>query len=77
MFEKPFWTIKNGGMFGDDDRVLTLMDLLDLNDRLIPIEFDSNRDYLAHKDYAMYRALREDQRKTSLLFLREALSEAR
>lgn len=77
MFERPFWTIKNGGMFGDDDRVLTLMDLLDLNDRLIPIEFDDDRNYLSPKDYAMYRGLREDQRKTSLMFLGEALSEAR
>lgn len=76
MFERPFWTIKNGGMFGDDDRVLTLTDLLDLNDRFIPIEFDDNRDYLSPKDYTTYRALREGQRETSLTFLGEALSEA-
>ncbi|WP_270404875.1 polysaccharide pyruvyl transferase family protein [Candidatus Collinsella stercoripullorum] len=73
LFERPFWTIKNGGMFGDDDRVLTLMDSLALNDRLIPIEFDSCRDYLEPLDFAECRNRRKVLRSESLSFLRDAL----
>lgn len=74
LFERPFWTIKNGGMFGDDDRVLTLMDSLSLDDRLIPIEFEPHRDYLKQKDFTECRACRQELRKDSLSFLKKALN---
>lgn len=54
IYNKKFWTIKNGGMFDSDDRVLTLVHNLDLEDRLIPIEFDDNFDYLKTKNYDLY-----------------------
>lgn len=72
LYGKDFWTIKNGGMFGDDDRVLTLTGSLDLNDRLIPIEFDPNRNYLAKKDYTTYVRLREDLRDKTMRYLKQA-----
>jgi hypothetical protein len=75
MYEKPFWTVKNGSMFEDDDRVLTLMDSLDLKDRLTPISFDPNKDYLAKKDYSAYRRLRHELREISFAFLRKALED--
>ncbi len=54
IFKKNFWVIKNGGMFGSDDRVLTLVKALDLEDRLIPIEYDETFNYLKEKDYSTY-----------------------
>lgn len=62
IFKKNFWTVKNGGMFGDDDRVLSLMKRLDLQDRLIAIQFDANFDYMCSKNYENYnRNLKQEQ----------------
>lgn len=57
IFRKKFYTIKNGGMYGDDDRVLTLMNSLKIMDRLIPYEFDDNYDYLKDVNYSEYETL--------------------
>ena len=73
IYKKRFWTIKNGGMFGDDDRVRTLMDNLDLNDRLITMNFDKDFDYLQDKDYANYEKLLYKMQQKSMKYLDEAL----
>lgn len=73
IYKKCFWTIKNGGMFGDDDRVITLMENLDLKDRLISMNFDNNFDYLQEKNYKNYERLLHIMRQKSMTYLDENL----
>lgn len=54
IYRKKFFTVKNGGMFGDDDRVKTLIEQLGIEERLIPIKFNESYDYLAPVDYSIY-----------------------
>ena len=75
IYRKKFWTVKNGGMFGNDDRVKTLMYLLDLEDRMIPIEFDDCFDYLKEKDYNKYDRLLEKEQERAYKYLKKALIE--
>ena len=73
IYRKKFWTIKNGGMFGDDDRVKTLMHLLDLEDRLISIRFNDTLDYLHEKDYMMYETRLGQEREKAYKYLKKVL----
>lgn len=73
IYGKKFWTIKNGGMYGEDDRVLTLMNKLDLEDRLIPIEFNKEFDYLKDKDYSYYSKLLIKEQEKAIDYLNCAL----
>ena len=73
IYRKKFWTVENGGMFGNDDRVKTLMYLLDLEDRMIPIEFDDSFDYLKQKDYDKYEHLLEKEQEKAYGYLNKAL----
>lgn len=75
LYGKDFWTIKNGGMFGDDDRVLTLTGQMDLDDRLVSLEFDPHKDYLEKKNYGTYLKMRKRLRDKSMRFLEEATKE--
>ena len=77
IYRKKFWTVKNGGMFGNDDRVKTLMHLLDLEDRMIPIEFDGAFDYLKEKDYDRYERLLEKEQEKAYKYLKKALIDRR
>ena len=54
IYKKDFITIKNGGMYGEDDRVLTLLEELKLTDRLIPYDFKEDFDYMKNVDYSEY-----------------------
>ena len=54
IYQKKFFTIKNGDMYKEDDRVLTLLDSLGLMNRLIPYEYDRNFDYLQDINYQNY-----------------------
>lgn len=74
IYKKCFWTIKNGGMFGDDDRVLTLIEQLNLEDRLISDEFNSKFDYQKKPSYDDYDERVKSMRIKALRFLEEALS---
>ncbi len=75
IYRKKFWTIKNGGMFGDDDRVKTLIDQLHISERLIPMQFDGNFDYLQMPDYSVYEKELPKLRKKSVDFLLGALKD--
>lgn len=75
IYRKKFWTVKNGGMLGNDDRVKTLMYLLDLEDRMIQIEFDDGFDYLKEKDYARYELLLGKEQERAHKYLKMALVE--
>lgn len=54
IYKKDFITVKNDGMYGDDDRVITLLEQLNMEDYLIPYDFDEKYDYLGKVDYSNY-----------------------
>lgn len=54
IYHKIFYTLKNGGMYGDDDRVKTLLSQLEIESRLIEPNFDPSFDYLKKFDYSGY-----------------------
>lgn len=73
IYQKSFWTIKNGGMFGDDDRVKTLIEQLGLESRLISMEFDDKKDYMEKPDYGIYKGKLKQLQKVANAYLDEAL----
>lgn len=73
IYNKKFITIKNGGMYGDDDRVITLLNQLEMMDRLIPHIFDENFDYMKDIDYSKYNEKVNKLSKISEDYLRKSL----
>lgn len=73
IYRKKFWTIKNGAMLKDDDRVLTLMNNLDLIDRLIPIQFNKGFDYLKEKSYLNYEKELKIMQTKSIEYLKRCV----
>lgn len=73
IYRKKFYVIKNGGMYGNDDRVKTLIDKLGIQDRLIKYEFDENFDYLANVDYSKYEKLLPEEQKQADDYLKKAI----
>lgn len=73
IYNKKFWTLKNGGMYGDDDRVKTLINQLGIQDRLIIPSFKDDIDYLCSIDYKEYNKKLEILKEKSINFLKEAL----
>ena len=58
-------------MFGDDDRVITLLKQIGMEDRLIKYDFDENFDYLKDIDYSNYDILLPKLQKKANKFLEE------
>lgn len=54
IYRKKFITVKNGDMYGTDDRVITLLTQLGLEDRLMKFDFDNNYNYLQDVNYSSY-----------------------
>lgn len=54
IFRKKFWIIKNGGMYGEDDRVFTLLNQLEILDRWIEPIFKTDFDYFKKCNYTNY-----------------------
>jgi len=75
IYRKNFWTLKNGGMFGDDDRVKTLVEKLHIEDRLILPNFDKNFNYLEKPNYSLYENSFKHLVKSSNEYLEKALSD--
>ena len=73
VYRKPFWTVKNGGMFGDDDRVLTLAATLNIEDRVCPIAFDNEVDYLSSPNWGNYEKALAAERIRAYAWLARAL----
>lgn len=73
IYRKPFWTVKNGGMFGDDDRVLTLVSSLGIENRLCPIAFDDDWDYLSAPNWIPFENALAEEREKSISWLSGAL----
>lgn len=76
IYKKNFWIMKNGGMYGDDDRVLTLVKELSLENRLIIPDFDDNFDYLRSVDYKQYDKNLIRLKNKSVNYLIEALGDS-
>lgn len=65
IYRKKFYCLKNGGMYGDDDRVRTLLEQLDMMNRLIEFNYDNNFDYLKDVNYEKYeKSLKPLQEKS-------------
>ena len=73
IYKKNFWVLKNGDMYGDDDRVKTLINQLGIEDRLILPKFDSNINYMENVNYTKYDKHLPFLREKSLQYLKEAL----
>lgn len=71
IYRKKFITIKNGEMYGNDDRVITLLSQMDMMDRLIPYEFDDKFNYLSNVDYSKYDESIKKLREKSMKFINE------
>ncbi len=71
IYKKNFYVLKNGEMFGNDDRVRTLVSTLGIEDRLIDYNYDSNYDYMENVDYTKYNKLLPEEQKKSERYLKE------
>lgn len=71
IYKKRFFTIKNGEMYGDDDRVLTLLQSLDMMERLIPYDFDEKVNYMSEVDYSKYDNSIKKLRETAEDFIQK------
>lgn len=71
--KKKFWVLKNGGMYTTDDRVITLVNQLCIENRLIEPEFDDNKDYFEEVDYRNYEENLKVLREQSLNYLKNCL----
>lgn len=75
IYRKKFITIKNGGMYGNDDRVKTLLSQLGMEDRLIPFVFDESYNYLQDINYEKYDKQLPDLRERSLKYIKENIED--
>lgn len=73
IYRKKFWVVKNGGMYENDDRVMTLLTDLSITDRLIELPFDEEFDYMKPVDYINYDKRIKDLKNKSQMFLKKAL----
>lgn len=74
VYNKCFWVVKNGNMFITDDRVPTLVRSLDLEDRVVNINFDNEFDYLQQKDYSKYYELLAEERTKALNYIKQSFA---
>lgn len=73
IYRKKFFVIKNGNMYSTDDRVITLVNELAIENRLIEPNFDSNCNYFEDVDYNQYEKNLSRLQKESIDFLRGSL----
>ena len=73
IYRKKFIVVKNGGMYGDDDRVKTLLEQLNMNDRLIPYTFDETYNYLSSVDYSEYDSNLPKLKKKSIDYINKEI----
>ena len=73
IYRKKFFVIKNGNMYTTDDRVLTLINQLGIENRLIEPKFDDYFDYFDDVDYEKYDDNLKKLKKISIKYLKESL----
>lgn len=71
IYKKKFIVAKNGGMFGDDDRVKTLLKQLNMEKRLLTPDFEPEYNYLEEVDYNDYDKKINKLKKESIEYLKE------
>lgn len=69
IYKKDFITVKNGGMYGDDDRVITLLKQLNMMEQLIPFNFEENFNYLRKVNYSNYEKNIKEIREKSINYI--------
>ena len=74
IYRKNFWILKNGGMYSNDDRVKTLINQLNIPDRLVVPEYDDKFDYLCNVQYDAYEESLKQLKNKSTNYLKEALN---
>ena len=77
IYRKKFFCLKNGGMYGDDDRVRTLLEQLNMMDRLIEYNFDDSFDYFSDVDYYKYEESIKPLKKKSQEYLEKSLKDVK
>lgn len=75
IYKKNFFVIKNGEMFGRDDRVKTLIEQLQIEDRMIPPVFDAAYDYMQVVDYTAYNKQLPILRMEAINYLKSEIIE--
>ncbi|MDD3615294.1 MAG: polysaccharide pyruvyl transferase family protein [Lachnospiraceae bacterium] len=75
IFRNRFITVKNGNMYGSDDRVLTLLKQMKLENRLMSFSFNNNYNYLEEVDYTDYESVISGLKEKSLTYLKNSLEE--
>lgn len=75
IYRKNFFVIKNGSMFGKDDRVITLLTQLHMLERLIPMEYVEEFDYLSKIDYTEYSNIIEKGKKECFNYLKAIIGD--
>ena len=73
VFKKTFWIVNNGDMLKSDDRVMTMISSLGLEDRLISYEYDETIDYFASVDYSKFVIRLNGERKKSVEYLKHSI----
>lgn len=73
IYGKKFFCLKNGGMYGDDDRVRTLLEQLDMTNRLITYNYNESFDYLCSVDYEKYCKAIKPLKEKSQKYLEDSL----
>lgn len=73
IYRKKFIVVKNGGMYGDDDRVKTLLEQLNMNDRLMPYTFDETYNYFSSVDYSEYDSNLPKLKKKSIDYINKEI----
>lgn len=74
IYRKKFWVIKNGDMYGEDDRVITLLNEIKMMDRLIEPKYNADYDYFNNVNYEEYEKSVPKLQCYSFDFLEKALS---
>lgn len=77
IYKKNFIVVKNGGMYGNDDRVKTLLEQVRMEDRLLPFDFDSNYNYLSNIDYSNYDKYLPLLKEKSINYIKENICNKR
>ena len=62
-------------MYGDDDRVMSLLTSIDMMDRLIPYQFDDQFDYLQAFDYEKFQRKLTPLRKKAKSYIKKNMEE--
>lgn len=75
IYRKKFWVMKNGDMYSTDDRVITLLKELAIEDRLIEPNFENNFNYFKEVNYNIYDKKLEIERKKSMQFLNRCFND--